>query len=80
MDSDKSNIHHKILCEFFIEVLGLDQRAAEEGAGKMEDAVSMKITERMAQYACNLKRQISTQQVQELISQNQRLTKRITAM
>ena len=55
MDADKVHNQRKILCDFFIEVLGLDQRAAEEGVSKMEDVVSMEILERMAQYACNLK-------------------------
>lgn len=50
-------LHHrqKILRDFFVEVLGINQRAAEEGAGRMEHAVSLNIVERMAQYACYLK-------------------------
>lgn len=50
-------LHHrqKIICDFFIEVLGIDHTAAEEGASKMEHAVSVDITERMAQYARFLK-------------------------
>lgn len=50
-------LHHrqKILRDFFIEVLGVDHRAAEKGASKMEHAVSVDITERMVQHACYLK-------------------------
>lgn len=62
MDGDKSHNHREILCDFFIEVLGLEQRTAEEGASKMEDVVSMEIIERMAQYAWNLKGEVPERQ------------------
>lgn len=55
MDSNKSHQQRQTLCAFFVEVLGIEQKAAEEGVSKMEAAVSMEVTERMVQYACNLK-------------------------
>jgi len=47
---------------FFVEVLGIEQRAAEEGVSKMDAAVSTKVTERMIQYACKLKGKVPKQQ------------------
>jgi len=54
-DNNKPHKHRQILCTFFVEVLGIEQRAAEEGVSKMDAAVSTKVTERMIQYACKLK-------------------------
>lgn len=43
-------IKQKMLREFFIEVLKVDQKTADEGACLMEHAVSSTIVERMIQY------------------------------
>ena len=46
---------HETLRDFFIEVLGIDFKTADDGACKMEHMVSAGIIERMIKYTCYLK-------------------------
>ncbi len=41
---------HETLRQFFVDVLGVDQKTADEGACKMEHVASPEIIERMVQY------------------------------
>lgn len=46
---------HETLRNFFIDVLGIDRKTADEGACRMEHAASANIIERMVQYTRYLK-------------------------
>ncbi|MFV0439629.1 MAG: metal-dependent transcriptional regulator [Desulfopila sp.] len=44
-------LRHRALQKFFIEVLGLDEETAEEGACALEHTISPRIIERMVEYS-----------------------------
>jgi len=48
---------HETLRDFFIEVLGIDPQTADEGACRMEHAVSPAIVERMVNYTHYLRKE-----------------------
>ena len=48
---------HEALRDFFISVLGIDEKTADEGACRMEHAASPKIIERMVKYTRYLEEQ-----------------------
>ncbi len=58
MEENESDKQRQILCTFFVEVLGVEQSAAEEGVIKLEASVSREVRKRMAQYASGLKRDV----------------------
>ena len=58
--NEQSYYRKEILRNFFVEVLGVDHRVAEEGASKMEHVISEDIAERLVRYVCNLKTERKT--------------------
>lgn len=48
---------HEALRDFFVEVLGVDHQTADEGACRMEHAVSSSIIERMVNYTHYLRKE-----------------------
>ncbi len=47
--------HHETLCEFFTEILGLDEKNANKGARKIERAIAPVIIQRIVEYTENMK-------------------------